>query len=69
MDQTFSMSTVKAKGGVPVVIMIQSWLHLIVADFRADRVLQWILSSSSLRNMLRKVGNILNETNLAQQAV
>lgn len=63
------MSTVEAKDEVPVVIMIQSWLHPIGVNFRADLVLQWVLSSSSLRNMLRKVENILNETNLAQQAV
>lgn len=63
------MLKVEAKGEVLVGIMIRLWLHLIGEDFRGDLVLQWVLSSFSLRTLVRKVDSILSEANLAQQAV
>lgn len=63
------MRKVEAKGEALVGIMIRSWLHLIGEDFRADLILQWVVSSPSLKTRVRKVGNILDEAHLVQQAV
>lgn len=69
VHQSFWMLEVEIQGEVLVGIVIRLWLHLIGEDFRADLVLLWIFSSSSLKSQVRKVNNILGEAHLAQQAV